>query len=203
MPYRAEQIKLPENLDRRRKLTDGDRQEIRELYATGLWSLNKLAQKYGVSKKLILLTVNPESAERAKQYRKDHWREWQRKGEERNAAVREHRAYKHKLLEEGLIKPEDDNMVKTKFAGMQAVIEANKAAGHHFFDEGAMEFWGSKIESPLFPNNCFVTSEDNFDRSKRLYTIRRFDPAKGSIDDASEFQAYSTKEEAVAAAKLM
>ena len=108
MPYKAEKIKLPENLDRRRKLTDGDRQEIRDLYATGLWSLNKLAQKYGVSKKLILLTVNPESAAKAKQYRKEHWPEWQRKGEEWNKFMREHRAYKHELYQKGLLKSEDD-----------------------------------------------------------------------------------------------
>lgn len=91
--------------------------------------------------------------------------------------------------------------MRTKFAGMQMVIDANKAAGKHFFDKGAMEFFGSKLESPLFPNDCFVTSEDNFDRSKRLFTIRKFDRATGSIEDASEFQAYSTKEEAIAAAK--
>ena len=108
MPYKSEKIKLPENLDRRRKLTDGDRQEIRELYATGLWSLNKLAQKYGVSKKLILLTVNPESAAKEKQYRKDHWRDFQRKGEEWNAIQREHRAYKHELYKKGLLKGDDE-----------------------------------------------------------------------------------------------
>lgn len=110
MPYRAEQIRLPENLDRRRKLTDGDRQEIRELYATGLWSLNKLAQKYGVSKKLILLTVNPESAAKNKQRIKEHWRDYQKRGEERNAVMREYRAYKHKLLQDGLLKMEDDGV---------------------------------------------------------------------------------------------
>lgn len=93
--------------------------------------------------------------------------------------------------------------MRTKYAGMQAVIDANKAAGKHFFDKDTMEFWGSKIESELFPNNCFVTSEDNFDRSKRLYTIRIFDRATGAIEEASEFQAYSTKEEAVAVAKLL
>lgn len=108
MPYKAEQIKLPEHLDRRRKLTDGDRQEIWEQYATGLWSLNKLAKKYGVSKKLILLTVNPESAAKNKQRIKEHWRDYQQKGEEWNAVMREHRAYKHKLLQEGLIKQGDD-----------------------------------------------------------------------------------------------
>ena len=108
MPYKSEKIKLPENLDRRRKLTDGDRQEIKDLYATGMWSLNGLAKKYGVSKKSILLIVNPDSAEKAKQYRKEHWRDFQQKGEEWNAIQREHRAYKYNLYKQGLLKPEVD-----------------------------------------------------------------------------------------------
>ena len=108
MPYKSEKIKLPENLDRRRKLTDGDRQEIKDLYATGMWSLNGLAKKYGVSKKSILLIVNPDSAAKAKQYRKEHWREFQQKGEEWNAVQREHRAYKYNLYKQGLLKSEVD-----------------------------------------------------------------------------------------------
>lgn len=107
MPYKSEKIKLPEKLDRRRRLTDGDKQEIRELYATGFHSLNSLAKKYGVSKKSILLTVNPESAEKAKQYRKDNWQNWQRKGEEWNAIQREHRAYKHELYKKGLLEADE------------------------------------------------------------------------------------------------
>ena len=107
MPYKSSKIKLKELQDRRKRLTDKQRKEIKELYGTGFHSLNSLAKEYNVSKKTILLIVNKESAEKAKQYRKDHWREWQRKGKDWNEIVREHRHYKQKLYEEGKLKEEN------------------------------------------------------------------------------------------------
>ena len=107
MPYKSEKIKLKGLQDRRKKLTDEQREEIRELYGTGCYSLNGLAKQFNVSKKLILLIVNEQSAEKAKQYRKEHWREWQRTGEEWNETVRKYRAYKQELYKEGKLKDED------------------------------------------------------------------------------------------------
>ena len=107
MPYKSEKIKLSETQDRRKKLTEEQRKEIRELYSTGLYSLNGLAKKYDVSKKTILLIVNEESAERAKQYRKDHWKEWQRVGEEHNEAIKKTRKYKQELYLKGELKEEE------------------------------------------------------------------------------------------------
>ena len=104
MPYKSEKIKLEGLQDRRKRLTDKQREEIKELYGTGLYSLNDLAKKFNVSKKSILLIVNKESAERAKQYRKEHWREWHRTGEEHNEAIRKTRRYKQKLYVEGKLK---------------------------------------------------------------------------------------------------
>ena len=49
MPYKSEKIKLPAEYDRRRKLTDDQRDEIRHKYSTGAYSLNALAMEYGVS----------------------------------------------------------------------------------------------------------------------------------------------------------
>ena len=72
MPYKSEKIKLKGLQDRRKRLTDEQREEIRKLYGTGFYSLNDLAKKFNVSKKSILLIVNKESAEKAKQYRKDY-----------------------------------------------------------------------------------------------------------------------------------
>lgn len=107
MPYKSEKIKLQGLQDRRKRLTDEQRKEIEELYGTGLYSLNDLAKKFNVSKKSILLIVNKESAERAKQYRKEHWKEWQRTGEEHNNAIKKTRKYKQKLYIEGKLKEED------------------------------------------------------------------------------------------------
>lgn len=97
MPYKSEKIKLKETQDRRKRLTTEQRKEIEELYGTGCYSLNDLAKQYNVSKKTILLIVNKDSAEKARQYRKEHWREWQRKGEEWNEIVKKHRKYKQEL----------------------------------------------------------------------------------------------------------
>ena len=107
MPYKSEKIKLEGLKDRRKKLTDEQREEIRKLYGTGFYSLNDLAKKFNVSKKTILLIVNDESAKKAKEYRKEHWKEWHRTGEKHNEAIKKTRRYKHKLYVEGKLKTED------------------------------------------------------------------------------------------------
>lgn len=107
MPYKSEKIKLNELQDRRKRLTVKQREEIKELYATGCYSLNGLAKKFGVSKKTILLIVNKESAEKAKQYRKEHWKEWQSTKEEHREAIKKTRRYKHSLMLKGELK--EDN----------------------------------------------------------------------------------------------
>lgn len=104
MPYKSEKIKLKGLQDRRKRLTDEQRNEIGKLYGTGLYSLNDLAKKFNVSKKSILLIVNKNSAEKAKQYRKEHWKEWQRKGEEHNKAIQNTRKHKQSLYKDGKLK---------------------------------------------------------------------------------------------------
>ena len=112
MPYKSEKIKLKETQDRRKRLTTEQKKEIEELYSTGCYSLNDLAKQYDVSKKTILLIVNKDSAERAKQYRKDHWKEWQRKGLEHAEAIRKTRKYKQELYLKGeLIEDETEDEV--------------------------------------------------------------------------------------------
>ena len=107
MPYKSEKIKLKGLQDRRKKLTDEQRAEIKQLYGTGCYSLNGLAKRFEVSKKTILLIVNENSAERAKQYRKEHWREWQQTGEEWNETIRKTRRYKQKLYIDGELKEDE------------------------------------------------------------------------------------------------
>lgn len=107
MPYKSEKIKLNETQDRRKRLTTEQKEDIKRLYGTGLYSLNDLAKRFNVSKKTILLNVNMESAEKARQYRKEHWKDYQQKGEEWNRAVREHRQYKQKLYKSGELKDND------------------------------------------------------------------------------------------------
>lgn len=104
MPYKSEKIKLKELQDKRRRLTTEQREHIKELYGTGHYSLNDLAKMFHVSKKTVLLIVNKESAKRAQEYRKEHWREWQRTGEEWNEIVRKYRNRKQELYLKGELK---------------------------------------------------------------------------------------------------
>ena len=103
MPYKSESIKLPQEYDRRRKLMDEQKETIKHKYSTGLYSLNNLAKEYKVSKKTILLIVNPESKRKNDERLKEHWRDYQPTKEERNKTANEHRRYKPKLFREGKI----------------------------------------------------------------------------------------------------
>lgn len=107
MPYKSEKIKLSETQDRRKRLTSEQKEEIEKLYGTGFYSLNDLAKRFNVSKKSILLIVNKESAEKARQYRKEHWKEWQGTKEEHREAIKKTRRYKQNLYKQGKLKEEN------------------------------------------------------------------------------------------------
>ena len=105
MPRKSDTIAInnPKH-DRRVKLTDEDKENIRIEYSKGDTSHNKLAAKYGVSKRLISFVLNPDKLEKVKEqfserrkdgryYDKDKHRE----------AIRSHRDHKKKLYEEGLL----------------------------------------------------------------------------------------------------
>lgn len=64
MPEKVDKMKLSQEQDRRVKLTTEQKEEIKKKYAKGGYSLNSLAQEYNVSKKTILLIVNPSSKEK-------------------------------------------------------------------------------------------------------------------------------------------
>lgn len=106
MPYRSERIKIEGTVyDRRRKLTEAQKEEIRLLRRqTGL-SYNKIAERYGVSKRMIMFVVNPEKYAVAREQFKERQREgrYQVSREERASIVREHRHYKQGLHKEGKI----------------------------------------------------------------------------------------------------
>lgn len=104
MPYKSEKIKLKGLQDRRKKLTDEQREVIKELYGTGFYSLNDLAKRFNVSKKTILLIVNKDSEDKAKQYRKENWKQWQQTKEERSEAIKNTRRYKYELYKNGKLK---------------------------------------------------------------------------------------------------
>lgn len=103
MPYKSEKIPLGK-YDRRVKLTDSQREEIKELRKLGL-SYRVIAERYNVSKKLIIMVCNPEIAERNRlafiaRKREGRYTPTKEKWAE---IVREHRRYKQKLHLEGKI----------------------------------------------------------------------------------------------------
>lgn len=101
MPYISEKIKLSETQDRRRRLTSEQQEEIRHLYETGLYSWKQLAEMYGCSKSRVGQIVNPEREAKCKARIREHWKDYQQKGEEWNATIREHRRYKQELYLKG------------------------------------------------------------------------------------------------------
>ena len=109
MPYKSEKIKLPPEYDRRRKLSDEQKEEIKHKYGTGLYSQRKLAREYNVSKTLIACVVDNEKYERLKSQRRERAKDGRYKctKEQWAAIMRERRAYKQKLYLEGKIKLED------------------------------------------------------------------------------------------------
>lgn len=84
---------------------------------------------------------------------------------------------------------------------MQDVINEVTKAGNKWFNEEAMKFWDSHIESELFDNLTFVSSELTHDGKERRYTIRRYVPDCKDVETVGEFLQYGTKEDAVLVAR--
>lgn len=103
MPTIVDKIKLPQQHDRRVKLLDDDKELIKELYATGQYSLNQLARQFNVSKKTILLIVNTNSKKKNDDYIKAHWKEYQQDKDDHRLAIKKTREHKRELLKQGKI----------------------------------------------------------------------------------------------------
>jgi hypothetical protein len=106
MPYKSERILIERtDFDRRIKLTEEDRAQIKEIRENTGQSYGSIAKEFGVSKRLIIFICNPDVAEQNRQahkerrkdgryYDRDKWRD----------AMKEHRNYKQKLFIAGKIK---------------------------------------------------------------------------------------------------
>lgn len=110
MPYKSEKIKLNETQDRRKKLTDKQREEIRDKYATGLYSQRTLAKEYNVSRRLITFILDDEKQKRNAELLKERKLDGRYKPtkEEWAKTVREHRRYKQELYLKGELKEDKE-----------------------------------------------------------------------------------------------
>lgn len=83
---------------------------------------------------------------------------------------------------------------------------ANRQAGFHFFEAGALRFFRSRIGTELYGGRYFITSErfigsDGWSPGRR-YTIREVKP-NGNVDTVGKFQAYASANGARAAIRRL
>lgn len=69
------------------------------------------------------------------------------------------------------------------YKSIAEIVTANKEAGQYFFSPDTMAFWGSKVETDVIEGCYFVTSEDNYDRSEKVFKVRKALP-DGTITTA-------------------
>jgi transposase-like protein len=105
MPRKSDSIAINNpKLDKRVKLTDEDRKNIVQEYSEGEISINGLAKKYKVSKRLIQFTLFPERAETAKKNFAERQKDGRYYDKSKHAeATRKHRNYKKELYNNGLL----------------------------------------------------------------------------------------------------
>ena len=103
----VDKMRLPENLDRRRKLTEAQKEEMRRLYATGNYSYKSLGEQFHVSKSTAAIVVIPARAEYVKKRTASHWRDYTDRAA-LTRATKNLREYKKKLYEEGLLSPAEN-----------------------------------------------------------------------------------------------
>lgn len=110
MPYKFE--KTPINnpkYDKRVKLTDEDRENIRKEYTTGLISQRQLAEKYGVSKRLIQFVLSPEKAKEAKQQFLERQKDGRYYNKEKHKEyMKNYRNHKKELYQNGLLNDSEE-----------------------------------------------------------------------------------------------
>jgi len=85
------------------------------------------------------------------------------------------------------------------FNNITEVKKANKEKGQHFFSRDTLAFFGSKVYPDLYTvagRQFFITSEDNFNRTETLFTIREV-MADGDIETLGNFQDYESEQQAI------
>lgn len=94
MPYWFEKKRIPVGQDKRVKLTDEHRAEIKLYRSTG-WSMRKLARHFEVDRRLIQFVIYPERQEKAREKR--DWRNFYTK-EKQAAYMRKFRQHQKDIF---------------------------------------------------------------------------------------------------------
>ena len=104
MPYKSENINISgTSYDRRRKLTEDQKEYIRWLHEEEKMSQRKLASMFGVSRRLITFVISPEKEARNRELfrQRKNSGNYKPSKEHRAQVMREHRHYKQQLYIEG------------------------------------------------------------------------------------------------------
>ena len=105
MPYKSEKIKIQRTeYDRRIKLTDQQKEDIKRKWATGLATKRGLARDYGVSPRAIDFLLNPDKLEQNKKLRQERGgtKIYYNK-EKHKESMKKTRRYKQELYKENKI----------------------------------------------------------------------------------------------------
>lgn len=100
-----------------------------------------------------------------------------------------------------MVRLKNEWRIRSKNGRMVEAIKDSILSGSYFFTEETMRFWSCTIEYGMFSNDTFVTGEDNFDRTKTLYTVRKYDWKNHDVITISEFQQFEDRNEAIRFAK--
>lgn len=93
-----------------------------------------------------------------------------------------------------------------EFSSIGALKAAVTSSGSPFFSKDTMRFFGSRVCGDVHGRRFIITSETNFDRTARLYSVRwfhKYPDATQLSGSGLEFQKYSTLDEARAAVKIL
>lgn len=77
---KLDSIKLTEQMNRRIRLTQAQKEMVRERYKRGGVSQRELAKEYGVSRRTIIFAIYPERYEASKERRRRAWADGKYRG---------------------------------------------------------------------------------------------------------------------------
>lgn len=93
-----------------------------------------------------------------------------------------------------------------EFSSLAALKAAVTASGSPFFSKDTMRFFGSKLHGDIRGRRFFISSEHNFDRTARLFTVRWFHKYPDAVQlsgSSLQFQQFETIEEARKAVTIL
>lgn len=95
--------------------------------------------------------------------------------------------------------PRDPNCPLFPAFDLVCIREANRRAGQHWFDPGAVRFFNSRISPRVYAGAIFVSSEKG-PSGVRLYSVH-YCARTGRVEEVSEFQAFASSRAAHVAAE--